>query len=110
MKKIPKELIDARDKLPVKKDSRFYWANEWREFRRLYIEWHGEYCDECSSTENLQLHHHKGHNRLLRGEVSVNGDWRLLCFTCHDNLHGNRMSLQNENKVLRENWQMGTSG
>ena len=101
---LSKELIQARDvMLQVKKqDSRFYWSPEWREFRRLYIEWHGAYCDECHATDNLHLHHHIGHEGLLPGEPTKEGDWRLLCFYCHDDKHNNRMSLQNETALLMQ--------
>ena len=58
-------------------------SNQWREKRKLALQFYGYNCCLCSSKHNIQVHH-RNYRNLFRESME---DLILLCESCHHQFH-----------------------
>lgn len=59
----------------------------WFAFRQFIFAVRGHKCEDCGSTERLQVHHIAYKRGLLPWEYTCN-DVKVLCRDCHKKVHG----------------------
>lgn len=77
--------------LELKRDAKkfrydmFMQSDEWRHIRGLRLDIAGHRCEQCGTTEDLQVHHLT--YERFGGDENMQ-DLQALCKTCHERAHG----------------------
>lgn len=78
-----------------KEYKRYLGSKVWQDKRKEALEYYGNCCSQCKTTENLQVHHL--HYRNIRNEKMA--DLSVMCRKCHGLLHQERMGLFKKSKT-----------
>lgn len=87
----------------MSKDKQKYYAylhsQQWKDKRKVALEFYGNNCGMCGSKYSLEVHH-RNYKTIFKERIE---DLMILCETCHRKFHKNKINKNGKkSKYMRD--------